>query len=169
MSCHAKGGHNSVLFKVIVPYTTRQEMNEIVHRTTRKHVAQVSPIIDGSYILKAQQLARRIVIAPHVQDYVIRLVLATHPGSVHSDSASERYIHVGVSPRGAQAIAAAAKVKALIDGRYAVAFRDVRDMARPALRHRIMRSFEAEADGVRTDDIIARLIEHVPRDGEEEE
>ena len=140
-------------------------MNTILARTTSGPEASVAPIMDGPYILKAQRLARRIVVAPHVQDYTIRLVLATHPGS-GADEYTNRYIRVGVSPRAAQALTCAAKVRALLAGRYAVAFKDVDSVARPALRHRIIRSFEAEADGVTTDDIVGRLLETVPRDFE---
>ncbi|MDY7108227.1 MAG: MoxR family ATPase [Planctomycetota bacterium] len=154
-------------FKIAVPYTTRKEMNDIVGRTTTDVESVVEPILDGPYILEAQRLGRRIVVAPHVRDFAIRLVLATHPTSPHSDEKVDRYIAVGVSPRGVQAIICAAKIRALVDGRYAVAFRDIIDVARPALRHRIMPSFEAEADGVSTDDVIGRLIEHVPREGSE--
>lgn len=154
-------------FKIIVPYTTRDEMNEIVGRTTKNLAAIVKPILDGDYIIKAQKLARRIVVAPHVQDYIIRLVLATHPGSPHSDPGAANYISGGVSPRGAQALICAGKIKALIDGRFAVAFKDVRDVAGPALRHRLIRSFEATADGVSPDDIIRQLIDYVPTELEE--
>jgi MoxR-like ATPase len=153
-------------FKIVVPYTTRGEMNDIVGRTTTDVESVVSPILDGPYILQAQRLGRRIVIAPHVQDYAIRLVLATHPGSPHGDRKMDRYIAVGVSPRGAQAIVCAAKIRALVDGRYAVAFKDIIDVAPAALRHRLAPSFEAEADGVTTDDIIERLIQCVPRETE---
>jgi len=151
-------------FKIIVPYATRKEMNEIVSRTTTDVESTVGPILDGPYILQAQRLGRRIVVAPHVQDYAIRLVLATHPGSPHADGKMDRYIDAGVSPRGAQAIICAAKIRALVAGRYAVAFRDIIEVARPALRHRIMLSFEGEADGVTSDDIIGRLLASVPRE-----
>jgi MoxR-like ATPase len=152
------------IFKIVVPYATRKEVFLILQRTTRNQQHDVRAILDGEGIAKAQQLARRIVIAPHVQDYIIRLVMATHPGSAFSNPKLNNYIRIGVSPRGAQAIVTAAKVKALIDGRYAVAFRDVHDIAYAALRHRIMLTFEAETDGITTDEIIRRLIEFVPRD-----
>ncbi len=153
------------LFKVVVPQATRSEMNQIMHRTTRVGEAAITPIIDGTYILKAQQLATRIVVAPHVQDYAIRLVLATHPDNEqHSEKTINRYIRVGASPRGVQALIRAAKVKALIDGRYAVAFKDIIDVAPSAIRHRLVRSFEAEADGVSADEIVRNLIEHVPHE-----
>jgi MoxR-like ATPase len=153
------------LFKIIVPYATHTEMNRIVSTTTVVGEAQVRPIIDGAYILKAQQLAMRIVVAPHVQDFAIRLVLATHTDNAeHSHPKVNRYIRVGVSPRGAQALITGAKVRALVDGRYAVGFKDVIATAPSALRHRIMRSFEAEAEGVTTDDIVQQLVKLVPHE-----
>ncbi|MCH7796873.1 MAG: MoxR family ATPase [Planctomycetes bacterium] len=150
-------------FKIVVPFVSRGELNTIVARTTSGLEASVAPIMDGPYILKAQRLARRIVVAPHVQDYAIRLVLATHPGPGAGEY-TDRNVRVGASPRAAQALTSAARVRALLAGRYAVAFKDVDSVARPALRHRIIRSFEAEADGVTTDDIVTRLLETVPRD-----
>jgi MoxR-like ATPase len=153
------------LFKIIVPYATHGEMNQIMTRTTRTGEATINAIIDAHYILQAQRLARRIVVAPLVQDFAIRLVLATHPSNTeHTDAKTARYVRVGVSPRGAQALIVGAKVKALVDGRYSVAFKDIIDIAPAALRHRIMRSFEAEADGVTTDAIVQRLIEFVPHE-----
>jgi MoxR-like ATPase len=160
-------------FKVAVPYTTRKEMNDIVQRTTRGAEPKLTAILDAEAILRAQRLVRRIVVAPHVQDYAIRLAMATHPGSPHGDEETSRLIVTGVSPRGLQAIVSGAKVRALVDGRFHVAFRDVHQVAPSALRHRIRRSFEAEAEGVTTDDIARRLLAHVPheeadatRDGE---
>jgi MoxR-like ATPase len=151
-------------FKIVVPYATRSELNTIIGRTTTGATAAVRPIMDGPYIMQAQQLARRVVIAPHVQDFIVRLVLATHPGSPYAVAAMNRYIALGVSPRGAQAIAGGARVRALINGRYAVGYQDVTATAPPALRHRLARSFEAEADGVSADDIVERLLESVPRE-----
>jgi len=152
------------LLKVTVPYATQQELNEILKRTTAVGDAHAEPVLDGEHILQAQRLARRVVAAPHVQDYAIRLVLATHPGGAFSPPDLGRYITVGVSPRGAQALVSSAKVRAIIDGRYAIAFRDIQRVAHAALRHRIVRSFEAEADGVTTDDIVDRLVESLPYD-----
>ncbi len=151
------------LFKVIVPYATRAEMNEIVGRTTGDASAGLRPVMGGPYIQSAQRLARRLVIAPHVQDYAVRLVLATHPGR-RLDAKLDRYIRVGSSPRGAQALVTAAKVRALLAGRYAAAFKDVESVALPALRHRIIASFEAQADGVSNDDVVRRLLEVVPHE-----
>jgi MoxR-like ATPase len=152
------------LFKIVVPYANREEMFTILSRTTRNMTPDISPIIDGQYIMAAHTLVRRIVVAPHVQDYVVRLVLATHPSNEYSNEDISRYIHVGVSPRGAQAIISAAKVKALVDGRYAVSFADVHAVAFPALRHRMVLSFEAESDGISGDTLVRRLIDYLPRE-----
>jgi MoxR-like ATPase len=155
------------LFKVVVPYTTRKELNEILRRTTTTATTQAGKVLDGPRILQAQRLARRVVAAPHVQDYAIRLVLATHPGGEFIPQDLERHINVGVSPRGAQAMLTGAKVRALIDGRYHVAFKDLHDVAHAALRHRIIRSFEAEAEGITTNDIVDRIIQSLPYDADE--
>jgi MoxR-like ATPase len=154
-------------FKVHVKMSGQDEMREVVNRTTRNVTLEAKPILDAARILQAQALALRIVTAPHVQDYAVRLVLATHPTGELCPEHVRRYIRVGVSPRGAQALIRAAKVRALIGGRYAVGFKDLKEIAFPALRHRIVRSFEAEADGITNDRIIAELMRTVPNEGEE--
>jgi MoxR-like ATPase len=151
------------LLKIVVPYASQRELQEIVKRTTARGEPRAAAVMDAPGILAAQRLARKLVVAPHVQDFVIRLVLATHPSGPTMPASVRGWISVGVSPRGAQAIISAAKVKALIDGRYAISFDDVAIVAQPALRHRILRTFEAEADGVSTDEIIRRLLADVPR------
>ena len=157
------------LFKISVPFTSRSEMNEIVGRTTKTAVPDPPAMLDADTILRAQRLARRIIVAPHVQDFAVRLTLATHPGSSHAVESIEKYIAVGVSPRGAQSLITASKVRALVDGRFHVAFHDLAEMAAPAMRHRIIPSFEAESDGVSTDDIIAHLLANVPHEADAED
>ena len=152
------------IFKVVVPYADRKEMNEIMRRTTTRLNPRAEKVLDGTAILAAQKLARRIVVAPLVQDYAIRLVLATHTSSEHCPKDIKRHIHIGVSPRGAQALISAAKVQALVEGRFAASFHDVQLAALPALRHRIMRSFEAESEGFTTDAIVEELIRATPRE-----
>ncbi len=154
------------LFKLVVPYATRKEMTAILARTTVGGAPKVNAIIDAEHILQAQQLIRGVVVAEHVQDYAIRLVLATHPGGTNSPSVTNRYVRVGVSPRGAQALILGAKVRAVVDGRFAVAFRDIQQMALPALRHRVMVNFEAEAEAVSSDDVINELVRTVPHEVE---
>jgi MoxR-like ATPase len=153
------------LLKVEVPSVKRNELNEILRRTTIQREPDVSPVLDGPRILQAQRLARRIVVADSVQDYIIRLVLATHPGGAYADQHAERQISIGASPRAAQAIISTAKVRALLDGRFHVSMGDVAAVALPALRHRVLPSFEAEADGLTVDKVIAGLLARLAREG----
>lgn len=157
------------LLKVTVPYALRSELAEILNRTTSRTEATVEPVLDGEDILAARTLARRVVMAPVVQDYAVRLVLATHPGGEFAIESLQHYIRIGVSPRGAQALVSCAKVLALMDGRYAASFADIRAVAAPAFRHRIICSFEAEADNVDADDIVDRLLAEVPADSDHPE
>ncbi len=144
--------------KLIVPYTTRAEMSELLERTTATQEIKVPQVLDGAHILQAQQLVRRVIAAPHVQDYAIRLILATHPGSKHASKITDRYVKLGASPRGVQALILTAKVHALINGRYHVSFDDLEAMALPVLRHRVMRNFEADAEGITSDEIIVEIM-----------
>jgi len=147
------------LLKVTVPNATREELNEILRRTTAGDTGAVQSVIDAPSIVAAQRLARRVVMAPHVKDWAIRVVLGTHPEGPFGDAFVSRCVRIGASPRGAQAMVAAGKVRALLDGRYAVSVDDLRAVAMPALRHRIFRSFEAEAEGRTHDDIVRHVID----------
>lgn len=155
------------LLKIVVPLVVRRELAEILRRTTSPGTGQVSEVLDGEDVLAARELARRILVAPTVRDYAIRLVMATHPDSDLAIPAFRHYIRYGASPRAAQALVSAARVLALMDGRYAASIADVRRIAPSALRHRIIRTFEAEADAVESDDIVAGLLEQVPVEFEE--
>jgi MoxR-like ATPase len=152
------------LLKILVPQPTREELDEIVTRTTRAEFAKASPRLDGEAILEAQALARRVHVAPHIADYAARLVLATHPGGPHAPPEIARRLLLGASPRGLIALVSAAKVAALLDGRYAVSGDDLRAMALPALRHRIVRSFESESARQSPDEILRDIITAVPRE-----
>jgi MoxR-like ATPase len=156
------------LLKVAVPAVERADLMEILRRTTAAGEPAVPAVLDAERILQAQRLARRIVVAVPVQDYVIRLVLATHPGGELADPRAEREITVGASPRAAQAIVSCAKVRALLDGRFHVSVGDVHAVAPAALRHRIAPSFEAEADGLDADAIVRGIISRLPRELAEE-
>lgn len=105
---------------------------------------------------------RGVILAGHVADYATRLVLATHPGGPDAPPEVEKYVRYGASPRGAQALVLGAKVRALLDGRANVAFRDIEAAAFPALRHRVLLSFEAEADGVGADEVVRAVLRSVP-------
>ncbi|MCP4592843.1 MAG: MoxR family ATPase [bacterium] len=149
-------------YKLVVEYSDRDELKTILDRTTTGYKPDVQPVMSGEEILGAQNLVRRLVVAPHVQDYIIRLTLATHPEGRFAVDASNRYIRWGGSPRAAQAITLGAKVQAMLDGRYNVSFSDAQKVYLPALRHRVLLNFEGEAEGISTDDVLREIIEKTP-------
>ncbi|MGE0479412.1 MAG: AAA family ATPase [Phycisphaerae bacterium] len=153
-------------FKLVVGYSDRQELTTIIDRTTTGYKPDIKPVLSGEKIMAAQDLVRRIVIAPHVQDYVIRLVLATHPNGAFAGPSVNKYVRWGSSPRGAQAITLAAKMYAMLDGRYNVGFDDVRKAAIPALRHRLLLNFEGEAEGLSTDFVLNDVLDQLPATAE---
>jgi len=145
-------------FKLIVNYSGREEMAAILDRTTRGEWPQAGKVMDGEEIRRWQQLVREVLVAPQVQDYAIRLILATHPGGEFAAPQTNKYIRCGASPRGAQSIVLAAKVRALLDGRYNVSFEDIRSTYLPSLRHRILLNFEAQAENVPSDSILSEIL-----------
>ena len=155
-------------FKLVVGYSTRDELSTIIDRTTRGEIINVDKVMDGAEIRRWQQLVREVILAPHVQDYVVRLALATHPNGPYSLPITNQYIRWGSSPRGAQTVALASKVRALLEGRYNVSFEDVRRVYLPALRHRVLLNFEAQAEGIESDQVLLDLLEGVPEKSEGE-
>ncbi|MGO8690809.1 MAG: AAA family ATPase [Thermoguttaceae bacterium] len=149
-------------FKLVVGYSDRQELATIVQRTTRGEIIEPAKVMDGAEILRWQGLVREVILAEHVQDYLVRLVLATHPGGSLALPITNQYIRWGASPRAAQTVALAAKVRALLDGRYNVSFEDVRRVYLPALRHRVILNFEAQAESIEPDKVLLDLLETVP-------
>jgi MoxR-like ATPase len=145
-------------FKVDVPFPSVDELVEIANRTTGAAAPQAERVADGAQIVAMQALARGVPIAGHVTAYAARLLKATHPGDDASDGV-RRYVRYGASPRGMQAMILAGKIMALLDGRYNVSFDDIRAAALPALRHRLILNFEAQAEGITTDRVIAALLE----------
>jgi len=150
------------LFKLLVGYSNLAEMTEILKRTTDASAPAVEKVVGGEAVLRGQSLARQVVVAPHVAEYAARLVLATHPGGEGAVADATRFIRYGASPRAAQALVLAGKVRALASGRYNVSFDDIRHFALPALRHRLILNFEGEAEGVTTDQLIGQVLEAVP-------
>src|SRR5206468_7507242 len=108
-----------------------------------------------------QQLVREVLVAPPVRDYAIRVVLATHPQGEFATPDTNRYIRVGASPRAAQALVLAGKVRALLEGRYNVSFEDIRRVYLPALRHRLLLNFEAQAENIPSDTVLASILNEV--------
>jgi MoxR-like ATPase len=151
-------------FKIDVPFPSADELIEIANRTTGAAVPQAEPVADGSTILAMQSLARGVPIADHVTAYAARLLKSTHPDEADAPEAVHRYVRYGASPRGMQAMILAGKIIALLDDRYNVAFDDIRQTALPALRHRLILNFEAQAEGVTTDEVIEAVLGEVVAD-----
>jgi MoxR-like ATPase len=149
-------------FKLNVSYPSRDQLGEIVRRTTGGELAPVRRVADDETILEMQALARQVPIADHVADYAVRLVLATHPEADDAPEPARRFVRYGASPRAAQAIVLAAKIYALLGGRFNVAYDDVRRVSPPALRHRLILNFEAEAKEVSPDTVIRAILQAVP-------
>jgi MoxR-like ATPase len=152
------------LFKIAVPYPDLDELVEIAQRTTGDHMPDIKPCLDAAQISELQRLVREVPAAPHVERFAARLVLASHPESPAAPDRVRRFVRYGASPRAIQALLLAGKVQALVDSRLHVAFDDVVVAAPPALRHRMILNFEGEAEGVRTDDLIADILAAVPRE-----
>jgi len=149
-------------FKLIVPFSTREDLNLILDRTTRNEWPKPEKIMDGTEILRWQAFIRDVLVAPPVQDYAIRLLLASHPQNEFAPAVTNRYVRVGASPRGVQALTLAAKVQALLAGRFNVGFEDIRKAYLPALRHRILLNFEAQAENIPADNVLAQVVQDVP-------
>jgi len=152
-------------FKLIVPFPSSEELMEIVARTVGDIVMELDRTVGAATIVKMGSVARQVPVAHAVVDYVVRLVLATHPDNAGAPGLVRQFVRYGASPRGAQAIVLAAKIRALLAGRMNVSYDDVRSVAHPALRHRLVLNFDAEANDVTADAIIERLLEAVPDTG----
>ncbi|MBL9001078.1 MAG: AAA family ATPase [Phycisphaerae bacterium] len=148
-------------FKVLSLAPGRAELAEIIERTTGGHEADIQPAIGAAALLEHQRLIRRIIVAPMIRDFAVRLVLATHPGPF-ATPLTTKFVRLGASPRAAQALILAGKCRALLDGRSAVSTDDLRAVALPALRHRLILNFEAHAEGVSPDSIVSNLVETLP-------
>ncbi|WP_437671003.1 AAA family ATPase [Sorangium sp. So ce131] len=149
-------------FKLHVPFPSRDELNAILERTTGTGAAEVRPVLNRDRIVAMQRLVREVPVAKHVQDYAVRLLQATHPTEGDSLDMVKRFVKFGASPRGAQALLLAAKIRALFEGRFAASVDDVRACALPALRHRVLLNFEGEAEGVKTDEVLQAILKHLP-------
>lgn len=150
------------MFKLVVGYSSADDLGTIIDRTTKGTRVEAEKVMEGAEILKWQQVIREVILAKHVQDYIVRLTLATHPEGPLALPITNQYLRWGSSPRGAQTLALTAKVRALLDGRYNVSYEDVRRVYLPAMRHRVILNFEAQAEGLDTDHVLLELLEKVP-------
>jgi MoxR-like ATPase len=148
-------------FKINVTFPTAAELVEIAQRTTGARKPTTRHVANGAMIAEMQDLARTVPIASHVLAYAARLISATHPEGKDVPSITRQYVRYGASPRGMQALILAGKILALLDGRYIVAFADLKAAALPALRHRVVLNFEAQAEGVSPDEVVRGVLEAV--------
>jgi len=150
------------LLKLKATYPSAGELSEIVDRTTGVPMPAVEPVLSAGELLELRELVRSVVIAGHVKDYAIRMVLATHAENAHATPMVRRYVRHGASPRGLLAVVLTAKALALFAGRINVSFEDLATAAPPALRHRILLNFEGEAEGIDVEDVIAEVVRETP-------
>src|SRR5437016_5682967 len=151
-------------FKVLVGYPTADELNQVLTRTTGGAKAEVGKVLEREALMELMKVVREVPVASHVKDYAVRLVLATHPRTETAAPIANQYLRFGSSPRGGQTLLLGGKVRALTEGRFNVSFDDIEAVAATALRHRLILNFEAEAEGITTDHIIAQILKDVPRD-----
>ncbi|MBA3587228.1 MAG: MoxR family ATPase [Chloroflexi bacterium] len=145
-------------FKIDVPFPSEEDLIAIMERTTGVDTPAVGKAATGADVLAMQRLARDVPIASHVMAYAIRLLRGTHPETERVPEIVKTYVRYGASPRGAQAMVLGAKIHALLDGRFNVAYGDVQAVAAPALRHRVILNFEGEAEGISTDSVVRSII-----------
>ncbi len=149
-------------YKVLVPFPELDDLVEIVDRTTGNVTPESSKCVEIDELDDMRRIVREVPVAEPVKRYAMRLVLATHPDSRHAAETTKRFVRYGSSPRGAQTLILGARVHALLDGRLNVSFDDVRSVALPALRHRLIRNFEGEAEGIEPDEIVGKILAEVP-------
>ena len=151
------------LFHVTVDYPTREQEREIVARTTSTFEEKLEPVIDGKTIIECQETVRRVPVPDHVLDFVLDLVRMARPNDTSSISWAPQLIGWGPGPRACQQVVLGAKVRAVLKGRYHVTVDDIEAVAHPVLRHRIVPTFNAEAEGITVNHIIDKLLKDVPR------
>jgi MoxR-like ATPase len=150
------------LFKVMVPFPSEEDLVTIIERTTGVDAPTAEHIATAAEIVEMQRLARAVPIAPHVTAYAVSLLAASHPDNGRAPQLVREYVRYGGSPRGAQALVAGAKIYALLDGRFNVSTEDIRSVAMPALRHRVILNFEGEAEGITPEAVIRSILDAVP-------
>ena len=153
------------LFKLVVGYSNKEDLMTILDRTTKGMKISTDVVMDGREILEWQEVVRQVIVADHISDYIVRLNLATHPDGEYATTVTNQYLRWGASPRGAQTVVLAAKVRALLEGRFNVSFEDVRRVYLPAMRHRVVANFEAQAEGITSDQILLEILDQASEKG----
>lgn len=149
------------LMKILVTYPSHAEMSRIVERTIAREEATVSAVLGRDEVLQIRSVCREVLVAPHVQDYAVKLVMATQPDQAEAHASARKYVRYGSSPRGAQALVECGRVLALLRGRFHLSIDDIKELAPSILRHRIILNFDAHADGKSPDAILADIISGV--------
>lgn len=149
------------IFKVMVPFPSEEDLVSIMDRTTGSDSVTASKVCTAAEIVEMQRLARAVPIAPHVTAYAVSVLAATHPDQPRAPGLVRDYVRYGGSPRGAQALVTGGKIFALLDGRFNVSIDDIRAVAIPALRHRIILNFEGEAEGITTEAVVRSILDAV--------
>jgi MoxR-like ATPase len=149
------------LLKILVTYPSREELNRIVDRTIQREDVSVEPVLDRDEILEVRSICREVLVAPHVQEFAIQLVMATQPEQAEAHEFAKKYVRYGSSPRGAQALVECGRVLALMRGRFHLSIEDITTIAPAVLRHRIILNFDAHADGQTPETIISAVIRGV--------
>jgi MoxR-like ATPase len=151
------------MFKVNVRYPSVNDLVTVLERTTGVDVPHAEKVADGREIIAMGRLALNTPVASHVNDYVARLIVASHPEDPSAPERVKNFVRYGASPRGAQALIIGGKINALLEGRFNVSFEDIQAIAMPALRHRLLLNFEGLAEGITADEIISDLLKSVPK------
>lgn len=154
------------LFKLLVTFPPLEDLIEVARRTTRRDTPHAEKVIHADDVVRFAVVVRDVPIAPHVEKYAARVLLATHPGGGHETPKVKQFVKYGASPRGLQAMILGGKVRALLDGRFNVSIEDVQQIAPPSLRHRLILNFEGEAEEVKQDDIVKEIIEKTAAEAE---
>ncbi|WP_206406625.1 MoxR family ATPase [Clostridium sp. ATCC 25772] len=146
------------LFKLMVPFPNLEELKEIMNVTVKNNKINLTNVITGEEILKIRRILKEVPMSASVEEYALKVVLATHPEYENAPEITKKYIRFGASPRAAQALITTSKIRAIMEGRFNVAFEDIEYVAYPALRHRFFLNFDAMADGIKSEDILEKIL-----------
>ncbi len=146
------------LFKLLVEFPKEEELALIISRDLGSEPGELEKVADGEEVLAMREIAAGVPVAERVKQRIVKLVLASHPDSPYAPEIIKSYVRYGASPRAGQALIASSRVRALMEGRYNVAFDDIEELAYPVLRHRIILNFEGEAEGIQIDDLVSELL-----------
>lgn len=147
------------LFKLFVEFPSLNELKGIMDLTLTNEAVEINKVLNGDEIIEMRNLIKEVKIADPVKEYALKIVLGTHPELEYSNETVKTYVEAGASPRAAQGILSAAKVRAVMEGRFNISFEDIKSLAKPILRHRIILNFESISEGLKAEDIVDKIIE----------